>query len=290
MLFLFCPISDDVQLYLADSARNNASSVAVVKQWENQLSEAEGEEMLDTQQLTVQRLVLHVPFIKTLFKSCSLDTAADVAPIMKKPRDDKQRQWVENKKLPWVYDGKPMQISKTQASVQHTGNKGKTPLRLPPTVIVANGYDNIEALPEPERRVQWQKLVGRIGNYAVVTLQTISLLLARVTPDAVVPKSKAKAWALVHEAVGLVAPPPPAPKPRKSRVVKEEVKSESGESKSKIDSDSKSESKAKVAGGEIVKPPPTADLAVKAKRNIASVVVGEETQPSKKNICNKNCK
>ena len=94
-----------MQLYLADAARNNASTVAVVKQWEEQLTAPE--EMLDTQQLTLQRLKLHVPFMKNLFKACIVDTDTNVAPIAKKPRDEKQR-WVESKGLPWIYDGKPI--------------------------------------------------------------------------------------------------------------------------------------------------------------------------------------
>jgi hypothetical protein len=271
-----------VQLYLADAARNNASTVAVVKQWEEQLTAPE--EMLDTQQLTLQRLKLHVPFMKNLFKACIVDTAINVAPIAKKPRDEKQR-WVESKGLPWIYDGKPIQVSRTQPSVQHKGNKGKTALRLPPTAIIANGYDVIEALPEMERRVQWQKLVGKIGTYANVTQHSLSLLLARVTPNAEVPKNKASAWARVHEAVGLLAPTLPVAK-QSGRAVKAEVKIES-ESKIKSDVDSKSESKdsdskAKVAGGGVKKLPASPGVgSVNEKRSMANVEV-EEIQPLKK--------
>jgi len=215
------PISDDVQQYLADEPRNNASSVAVVKQWEDQLSPSE--QMRDTQQLILTKQLLHVPFMKVLFRSCTVDTKTDISPIEKKLRDDKQR-WVESNGLPFYFDGKPLQLSKTQASVQHKGNKGKTALRLAPTAITDNGYDDIEALPEMAQQAGWQRLVGNIGAYTTVTQQTLSLLLKRMKPNADVPASKTKAWSQVHEAAGLAVPPLPAPKQRKrAGIIKPEV-------------------------------------------------------------------
>ena len=242
------PTSDDAQQYLRDDARNNASSVALVGQWDTQLSEEE--EMLDTQQLTLTRLRLHIPFKSTLFKSCTVDTDTDIAPIVKKPREENQKQqkWVEKQGLPFTFDGKPMQISKTQASVQHAGNKSRNTLRLGPTVITAHSYNDIEALPETERRAEWLKLVRNIGTYQTVSQHTLSLLLARVTSadaDAVPPpKSKAIAWKSVHDAVGLVAPVIVSNRKKKVKIESVELKHVSVELKSEESKkESKSESK-----------------------------------------------
>ena len=185
---------------------NHASTTAMVTQWKDQLAD---DEELDSQAIMLIKQRLHVPFKSILFRQCNVDDVSAVAPIVKKPREveKKQQQWVEEQGFPYIYDGKPMQASKTQASVQHAGNMSKHTLRLNPTVVTSNKYDNIEELPVEQRQLAWSKLVGGIARYSTNTLHSLCQLFARISPSARLPKDKQQAWIRVHEAVGLAVPP-----------------------------------------------------------------------------------